>query len=165
MILPIQQKWFDMILELNPDFRKIDEYREKKPYWGVRFANILGFNSMEELDHYLSIHGESKHFEVTYRNGYSRDSRTLTAKVTLALGTGRPEWGAEPDKQYYVLQIWNVEFGGRTLDNTVLRASQEDTGVNPNKIKIRGTDKWIRQTTDKKAANMDIRLWRRHNAW
>ena len=40
LILPIKKKWFDMILSGE----KKEEYREIKPYYTTRFANLLGLS-------------------------------------------------------------------------------------------------------------------------
>ena len=45
------------------------------------------------------------------RNGYSKDSPEIVCKCTLQFGEGKPEWGAEPGKMYYVLKI--QETGGK----------------------------------------------------
>ena len=54
-------------------------------------------------------------FRVMLRNGYSSRSPYLVAKVLLAIGEGKPEWGAEKGKEYYVLRIKEIEnvFIGR----------------------------------------------------
>ena len=45
---------------------------------------------------------------VVFRNGYSKDSPEVVCKCTLQFGKGKPEWGAEPGKIYYVLKIEEV---------------------------------------------------------
>ena len=47
--------------------------------------------------------------EIIFRNGYSKDSKAIKARCKLRIGKGRPEWGAEPDKQYYILEILDKE--------------------------------------------------------
>ena len=91
LMLPIKKKWFDMILSGE----KKEEYRDIKPYWTRRFSNIF------------TIFGISER-EVMFRNGYSANAPMFIAKVSLSIGTGREEWGAEPDKEYYVLRILEV---------------------------------------------------------
>ena len=46
---------------------------------------------------------------IILRNGYSRKSPFVYAKVKIRVGKGRPEWGAEPDVDYYVLEILDVK--------------------------------------------------------
>lgn len=106
MILPIKREWFDMILSGE----KKEEYREIKPYYETRFTNLFGM---------IVVHGKlvpSPFLEVpytpvqiiTFRNGYSKNSPTLEAECTLSLGKGRPEWGAKPGEEYYILHIRNT---------------------------------------------------------
>lgn len=50
-----------------------------------------------------------KIFEVKIRAGYNSKSPTATLRVHLTLGKGVQEWGAEPYKDYYILQILEVQ--------------------------------------------------------
>lgn len=86
MILPIKKKWFEMI---KSGIKK-EEYREIKPYYDVRFENLF-------KDEYRAI--------VTFRNGYSSNAPQIDCLVSLRVGKGKPEWGAEPNKNYYILDI------------------------------------------------------------
>lgn len=93
LILPIKKKWFDMILSGE----KKEEYREIKPYYRSRFRNA-GMLDRYGLPTILPA-------EIIFRNGYSADSPAIRAKCTVDIKTGRQEWGAEPEKEYYVLRI------------------------------------------------------------
>lgn len=57
--------------------------------------------------------------EIIFRNGYSKNSKAIKARCRLWIGKGRPKWGASPDKQYYVLEILNVEE--LAADKTILQ--------------------------------------------
>lgn len=46
--------------------------------------------------------------ELRLRNGYSLKSPSCIIKCSLGIGYGREEWGAEPNKEYYILSIHNV---------------------------------------------------------
>jgi len=95
LTLPIKKKWFDMIVSGE----KKEEYREIKPYYDSRFMNLLRI----EL-------GKFKDEEyILFRNGYSKNSPTIKCKVYISYGYGKEEWGAEPNKKYYVLKILSVE--------------------------------------------------------
>ena len=96
IILPIKKKWFDMI----KSGEKKEEYREIKPYWFKRLSkNIIIF-------HY---DGHNRHLiEVILRNGYRKDSPTVKCKCKLRIGQGKLEWGAEANKEYYILDILEV---------------------------------------------------------
>ena len=107
LILPIKKKWFDMILSGE----KKEEYRDIKPYYERRFYNYFrsqgGMMEKAPLNEWLAT---DLMFDmvVKFRNGYSVKSPSFAAKVRLAIGTGKNEWGAEPNKKYYVLKILEV---------------------------------------------------------
>lgn len=105
LILPIKKKWFDMIASGE----KKEEYREIKPYYDSRFMNAFGFILVGGQ----MIYGDAAPEEIrkpwpvpiVFRNGYSKESPEIICKCTLHFGKGKPEWGAEPGKLYYVLKI------------------------------------------------------------
>ena len=132
LILKIKKKWFDMILSGE----KKEEYREIKEYYEIRFQNLFGAITIHPLyppDNFLDrsefelLQGEAvpeeirkdSVQEIIFRNGYSKDSKAIKARCRLRTGKGRPEWGAEPDKQYYILEILNVEK--MAADKTILQ--------------------------------------------
>ena len=94
--LPIKKKWFDMIRSGE----KKEEYREIKPYWTSRFLNLF---EREKYSHY-----EKNQYLVAFRNGYSANSPSIKCLCTISKGYGKEEWGAEPGKEYYVLEILEV---------------------------------------------------------
>lgn len=73
--------------------QKKEEYREIKPYWTKRLINHL---PMWETG------------LVKFRNGYGNNRPTLTCKVVMGKRQGKEEWGAEPNKEYYVLEILEI---------------------------------------------------------
>lgn len=111
LILPIKKKWFDMILSGE----KKEEYREIKEYYETRFRNLFGAITIypssifSHRSKYELLQGEAVPEEIIFRNGYSKDSKAIKARCRLRIGKGRPEWGAEPDKQYYILEILDKE--------------------------------------------------------
>lgn len=113
LVLPIKKKWFDMILSGE----KKEEYREIKPYYETRFCNTIFPENKSRLpmnevfmDYILKFPDNMK-FKVLFRNGYSKNSPSFIAKCTLSIGTGKEEWGAETDKQYFVLTINEILTG------------------------------------------------------
>ena len=109
--LPIKEKWFNMILF----GKKKEEYREIKPYYEVRFQNLFGVALHEVNGKVVDIIREvppeirrDEIQEIIFRNGYSKKSKAIIARCTLRIGTGREEWGAEPGKKYFVLNILGV---------------------------------------------------------
>lgn len=119
LTLPIQKRWFDMILSGE----KKEEYREIKEYYETRFQNLFGAVTIypssifSDRSEYELLQGEAvpeeirkdSVQEIIFRNGYSKDSKAIKARCRLRIGKGRPEWGALPDKQYYILEILDKE--------------------------------------------------------
>ena len=100
LTLPIKKKWFDMIAKGE----KKEEYREIKLYYERRFitAGLLDWWT----DDHIPTGNER---QIILRNGYSKNSPTMKVNVMLTIGEGKPEWGAEPNKTYYVLHIKSIE--------------------------------------------------------
>ena len=95
LTLPIKKKWFDMIVSGE----KKEEYRNPTKYYQTRFQNLWQG----------SLIGYDAERKIRFRNGYSSDSPSIVATVTLGFGEGKPEWGAEPGKEYYILRIKEIE--------------------------------------------------------
>lgn len=134
LTLPIKKKWFDMILSGE----KKEEYREIKEYYETRFQNLFGALTIypssifQDRSEYELLQGEAvpeeirkdSVQEVIFRNGYSKNSKAIKARCRLWIGKGRPEWGAEPDKQYYILEILNIEE--LAADKTILQKAGDE---------------------------------------
>jgi len=90
LTLTIAEPWFSMIR----DGKKKEEYREIKPYYKRRFQ----FKKFEKCSLF-------KCFDLlVLRNGYRADSPKITLKnPRIRIGQGRPEWGAEPGKTYFIV--------------------------------------------------------------
>lgn len=107
LTLPIKRQWFDMICRGE----KREEYRECTEYWGKRLNTArLGcyWNEINEI------------FEVKIRAGYNSKSPTATLQVRLTTGRGVQEWGANPAKYYYIMQI----LGVKNIENWSQEASK-----------------------------------------
>lgn len=121
LTLPIKKKWFDMILSGE----KKEEYREIKPHWEVRIQNAFGAvisikpTSTLICPYYDILQGEDVPEcirkdaiqPVMFRNGYGRNAKCFVARCSVRVGKGKPEWGAEPGKQYFVLTIHSIAKG------------------------------------------------------
>jgi len=84
--------------------KKKEEYRERNKYYYNLFHRYLGkYRSGGE--------GEWKRpeFAVRFRNGYAATAPSFIAGCTVDIGTGRPEWGAEPGKDYFRLQVLSIK--------------------------------------------------------
>lgn len=109
LTLPIKKKWFNMILSGE----KKEEYREIKPYYDSRFKifnSQSANNIIQSANLALRTFNTYEHCQdIIFRNGYSSSSPKIRCKVYLTKGEGRPEWGAEPGIEYYILNIISVE--------------------------------------------------------
>lgn len=100
LVLPIKKKWFDMI----QSGEKKEEYREIKPYYRKRFQNIGLLNQYG-----LPLVNMQR---IILRNGYAASSPQLEVTVSLEIKKGKPVWGSEPGKDYYVLRIEQIHKKG-----------------------------------------------------
>jgi len=86
--LTLKRKWFDMIASGE----KREEYREMKPYWHKRLMC-----SKRKFD---AIH---------FRNGYSRNARSMTVELReLRSGLGIVEWGSPEGQEVYILCLGKI---------------------------------------------------------
>lgn len=99
LTLPIKKKWFDMILSGE----KTEEYREIKPYWTSRFKKVFDFSENGGWAKNCDIHC------LIFQNGYGKNAPRFEARCILEIGQGKPEWGAEQNKEYYVLKILEIK--------------------------------------------------------
>lgn len=95
LVLPIKKEWFQMIVSGE----KKEEYREIKPYYESRFANLWKG----------SLIGGLAEREILFRNGYSEKNPSFIATCSCKIGVGNPKWGAEKGKEYYILEIHSIK--------------------------------------------------------
>lgn len=93
LTLPIKKKWFDMIASGE----KLEEYRNITPYYTVRLKPSPFYHLVKGIT-------------IMFRNGYSATSPKMKCFVRITVGKGREEWGAEPNKDYYKLEILSKEM-------------------------------------------------------
>ena len=117
LILPLKKKWFDLI---KAGIKK-EEYRAANEYWATRLVGKGNFAKWdycgtEEFDlHFLGFEsltwtGDLKFLpfdKVVFTLGYPKADDTKRRMVfknpKIRIGTGNPEWGAEPGKIYFVI--------------------------------------------------------------
>ncbi len=105
LTLPIKKKWFDMIVSGE----KKEEYREIKPYYISRFNNLFTYNLYKNKKNELWYLGDkSIPEEVIFKNGYKANSPKIKCSCRLTIGKGKEEWGAEPNKEYFILKIEEI---------------------------------------------------------
>lgn len=123
--LTVKRPWFDMIAA----FVKTEEYRDIKPYWAVRLLQQRPYtqemepgvldemicdmrdpfrrhNGPDELLEYFGV--KFKEFDVVrFRNGYAKSAPTCIQPCNrIRIGQGKAEWGAEPGKYYFIIDIY-----------------------------------------------------------
>lgn len=119
--LTIKKRWFDMIKAGE----KLEEYRELKKFWGVRLLQkievpwggyLTPWADIEKGDFaftgwsaFVSPNSIFEPFDAVHLvNGGnfhpSHPSFTIECKG-IEIREGRPEWGAEPGKKYFVIKL------------------------------------------------------------
>ena len=46
--------------------------------------------------------------KVMLRAGYNKNSPKMICKCVVHIGEGKQKWGAEPNKEYYILEILEI---------------------------------------------------------
>ena len=111
LYLPLKKKWFDMIKAGT----KLEEYRECSEYWINRFkklckefeyvyigrpTRICPIRVMEKA---AGLKCDTLVFTLGYSKADDNERRLVFKNPKIRIGTGKPEWGAEPGKQYFVI--------------------------------------------------------------
>lgn len=108
--LVLKKQWYDLI---ESGIKK-EEYREIKPYWIRRlcltrkdnpYVYCITENCCQECLANASDDWMVYPFDVVcFHLGYT--STTMLFKCTsITIDKGNPEWGAEKDKQYFVIKL------------------------------------------------------------
>ena len=103
LTLALKAKWFQMILSGE----KKEEYRERKPYWTVRFEKYFG-RHYDRIDDIEIPMWNIEEKIIRFKNGYDKDAPEFLAKCTIKEGYGNPDWGANPGVYYYILTIHKI---------------------------------------------------------
>ena len=90
---PIKEKWFRMTLSGE----KEEEYRDITPYWTTRLANVIGVPVKDVIK---TAEKGNITLDLMLTAGYGGGCPSLVSCVTLAVGIGRPEWGASGQRQF-----------------------------------------------------------------
>jgi hypothetical protein len=120
--LPLKRKWFDVTSpdEKTEDYRKINEYWVKRLFHYkeskltteeiVRYINHYKYYGYVDVSAIFTYHDLSfKQFEQNIiALGYPKLTDTSKIKrfkhAGIEIKTGKPEWGAEPGKLYFVIK-------------------------------------------------------------
>ena len=88
--LNLKRQWFDM----NQSGEKAEEYREISKYWMKRLYDGFTFKEFNTI---------------TFSNGYAKDrDQFIIELLDIEINTGRKEWGAAPDVNYFVLKLGKI---------------------------------------------------------
>lgn len=105
--LSLKSKWFEM----TKAGIKTEDYREITPYWRKRILKHYKNYTPEQLQYFSKYYPNDvfKKFSTnTMTSGYPKS--TDTERILkfehkgIEIRTGNPEWGAEPDKLYFVIK-------------------------------------------------------------
>lgn len=129
--LNLKRKWFEMILkgEKTEEYRDISEHfvsllfeRTEKPL--NKFPNMSSRSTFNFLTGFCGSRITAimtgiemgllkpKEFDtITFSNGYSTERPQFEIELKLKgieIREGKPEWGAEPGKRYFVLKLGKI---------------------------------------------------------
>ena len=115
LFLPLKKKWFDLI---KAGVKK-EEYRELSYHWTTRLFRVkemqdfFGVSDITPLASGVAQETFAKKFnQVVFTLGYPKADdaeRRMTFKnPKIRIDKGRPEWGAEPGKIYFVI-TWEAK--------------------------------------------------------
>lgn len=110
LTLPLKRKWFDMI----KSGEKKEEYRELKYHWLIRLFRVkeiqefYGVSDMTPLASGIAQETFAREYDrLVFTLGYPKagdtERRLEFKNPKIRIGQGKPEWGAEPGKQYFII--------------------------------------------------------------
>lgn len=112
--LTLKKRWWEMI----ESGKKLEEYREIKPYWIKRLCKYGKDDPVEGTGANLCIKGGcQKRFICVYNEAvctkydyvcfhYGRTAKTMVFEIEgIFVGTGEPEWGAPENENVFVIQL------------------------------------------------------------
>lgn len=92
---------------------KPEEYREIKPYW-IQRLTWHEYHGMPP-EHIIKLASSGVDVfrrnidQVSANNGYAKGCPNIKWEHKgIRIGQGNPEWGAEPGKDYFILDIGNI---------------------------------------------------------
>lgn len=104
--LILKKKWYDLIKQGI----KLEEYRELNQYYRKRIINGCKGCKDDNCDDcgnnrlLLRLRRIISIDKVQLRNGYTKKTMLFYVKE-IVIDKGKPEWGAEPDKLYFVIKL------------------------------------------------------------
>ena len=99
---------------------KTEDYRDITPYWAKRLVGVWTWKMNDGMFKELENSFMSDHQIVSFKN-YTNNIMTLgypkstdTERILklehkgITIGYGNPEWGAEPNKLYFIIKHGNI---------------------------------------------------------
>ena len=122
--LVLTHKWYDMIESGVKD----EEYREITPYWVGRLTQFskndinIGYtlekaaerlkNGSSAFYHEWQFNScpdyckQKEYTHVQFQRAYPKNPPRMVKEIeSIRIATGNPEWGAEPNKLYFVIKL------------------------------------------------------------
>ena len=112
LTLSLKKQWFD----LTKAGIKTEDYREINSYWFKRLFDCPKFyefedfiNDLNDLEFQIAASISMKKFDSNIMTlGYPKSTDTdrilKLEHKGIEIGYGRPEWGAEPNKLYFIIK-------------------------------------------------------------
>mgnify|MGYP003472556314 FL=1 len=102
LYLPLKKEWFDLI----KSGEKKEEYREMNQYYERRFFNSILPPRFDFVE--IEVGKRLRTFaKVVFTCGYPKaddtERRLVFKNPKIRIGEGKPEWGAEKGKKYFVI--------------------------------------------------------------
>jgi hypothetical protein len=102
LYLTLKGKWYDMI-EAGI---KTEEYREIKSFWVTRLADTFIHQHDEDGKRYIFKPVEFTHVHFARGGHFGKNIPQMTLELKeIEVGAGKPEWGAEPGKEYFIIKL------------------------------------------------------------
>jgi len=99
LTMTLKKHWFDMI---KAGVKK-EEYREMKMYWIERLCEELGFEDGGIVSKF------KQYDQIKFINGYGKDAPRFTIEcLGIEIGHGKPEWGAYPDQNTFIIKLGTI---------------------------------------------------------
>lgn len=101
--LTLKAKWYDMIASGE----KPEEYRDIKTFWAKRLMN--GFPEINGIDKLNPDFKDYSHIRFARGGHFHPTLPQMTIENRgIKIGTGKPQWGAEPGKEYFVIKLGEI---------------------------------------------------------
>lgn len=107
--LVLKEKWFKLIASGD----KSEEYRDLKKHYADRLCSKICCDNINNRLYNIELRKEAlvfKEFDVVcFQWGYRPDAPRVTLEfLGIEIATGKPEWGAEPGKEYFVIKLGKI---------------------------------------------------------